>query len=55
MIEVENKVCIENVTTSVSIHSCILWEVKTVKILFSFIQYKKIKFVMSLSKVLYKV
>jgi hypothetical protein len=55
MIEVKNKVCIENVIISVSIHSCILWEVKIVKILLSLIQYQKIKFEMSPSKVLYKV
>lgn len=41
MIEVKNKVCIENVIISVSIHSCILWEVKIVKILLSLIQYQK--------------
>jgi len=55
MIEMKNKICIENVIRSVSIHSCILWEVKIVKILLSPIQYQKIKFEMSLSKVLYKV
>jgi hypothetical protein len=39
MIEVKNKVCIENVITRVSIHSCILWEVKIFEIVLSLIQY----------------
>ncbi len=47
MIEMKNKVGIENVIISVSIHSCILWEAKIIKILLSLSQYQKIKFQMS--------
>jgi len=44
MIEIKIRSFIENVITSVNIHSCNFWEVIIVKILLNYIQHLKIKF-----------